>query len=565
MRIKMEGEAQMNKDIYAFAKYYFNIYRNPKATNFQVEEGFADKCFSLGFQMDSGNSFCEKYPHAFNDAEELDKIIEKIDDPQFLGTAIFSQWRYITHWSYCSHPLDPEYRPWFICAFGRLMAITAEDNAPPFVFFGNVKKVKILSNDICFGYCPKEDDEIEQHLTITEDGRVWLTRYAIKENLNFADYKKTEQKQFRIEPEKAKFLLSKFTKYFRDEYEISFATDVGSFEMWIDDDEGKKAYFIGPLISEFSVDGYDLSQLVRDTLNDQSLLVFDGNNYEKIKRITIDYRFTSVIIPADDSIDIKWEYKDHLVIDRQIETIEDTLQLAEQCDVTRKYHVADGVSSFLDDFDIETLFTEFYEPEVDVLPSPEGTAEYEVKVEFYRQEPRIISGKYDKQGLPKDWPEFIESLYDFISFYGLGEMFDKKQYEKTYRKKNDYIFLSVKFGDYGKPYYYLTDDDSIQIGEQVVVPVGDEGAERIVSVSKKQYFQADNVPMSLEKVKSIIGRFTRSEEGMLYCPMCKCEISENDCYDLLYDPLINSIDGIITEDEVEQRHDICERCKYHDE
>jgi len=565
MRIKMEGEAQMNKDIYAFAKYYFNIYRNPKATNFQVEEGFADKCFSLGFQMDSGNSFCEKYPHAFNDAEELDKIIEEIDDPQFLGTAIFSQWRYITHWSYCSHPLDPEYRPWFICAFGRLMAITAEDNAPPFVFFGNVKKVKIHSNNVCFGYCPKMGDEVEQHLTITEDGRIWLTRYAINEDLNFADYEKTEQKQFKIEPDKAQMLLSKFTKYFRDEYEINFATDVGSFEMWIDDDEGKKAYFVGPLISEFVVDGFDLSQLVRDTLNDQTLFVFDDNNYEKIKCITIDYRFTSVIIPADESVDITWEYKDHLVIDRQTETIEDTLQLAEQCDVARKYHVADGISSFLDDLDIETLFTEFNEPEADVLPSPEGTAEYEVKVEFYRQEPRIISGKYDKQGLPKDWPEFIESLYDFISFYGFGEMFDKKQYEKTYRKKNDYIFLSVIFGDYGKPYYYLTDDDSIQIGEQVVVPVGDEGAERIVRVSKKQYFQADNVPMSLEKVKSIIGRFTRPEEGMLYCPMCKCEISEDDCYDLLYDPLINSIDGIITEDEVEQRQDICERCKYHDE
>ena len=555
----------MNKDIYAFAKYYFNIYRNPKATNFQVEEGFADKCFSLGFQMDSGNSFCEKYPHAFNDAEELDKIIEEIDDPQFLGTVIFSQWRYITHWSYCSHPLDPEYRPWFICAFGRLMAITAEDYAPPFVFFGNAKKIKIHSNNVCFGYCPKKGDEVEQHLTITEDGRVWLTRYAINEDLNFADYEKTEQKQFKIEPDKAKMLLSKFTKYFRDEYEINFATDVGSFEMWIDDDEGKKAYFVGPLISEFVVDGFDLSQLVRDTLNDQTLFVFDDNNYEKIKRITIDYRFTSVIIPADESADITWEYKDHLVIDHQTETIEDTLQLAEQCDVTRKYHVADGISSFLDDLDIETLFTEFNEPEADVLPSPEGTAEYEVKVEFYRQEPRIISGKYNKQGLPKDWPEFIESLYDFISFYGFGEMFDKKQYEKTYRKKNDYIFLSVKFGDYGKPYYYLTDDDSIQIGEQVVVPVGDEGAERIVRVSKKQYFQADNVPMSLEKVKSIIGRFTRPEEGMLYCPMCKCEISEDDCYDLLYDPLINSIDGIITEDEVEQRQDICERCKYHDE
>lgn len=560
----------MNKDIYAFAKYYFNIYRNPKATNFQVEEGFAEKCFSLGFEMDSGNSFIEKYPKAFENVEELDKIIDSVDDAHFLGTAIFSMWRYITHWSYSGHPLDKEYRPWFISAFGRLMTITAEDKTPPFVFFGNVKKIKIHSNNICYGYCPKTGDEVEQHLTITEDGRVWITRYVIAEDLNFADYKKIEQKQFKIEPEKAKFLLSKFTKYFRDEYELSFATDVGMFEMWIDDDEGKKAYFVGPLISEFEVDGYDLSQLVRDTLDDQSLFVFDDNAYEKIKRITIDYKFTSVIIPADNSDDITWEYSDHLVIDRETETIEDVLKLAEQCDVTRKYHVAEGVTSFLDDLDIEGLFTEFNEPEEDVLPSPEGTAVYEVKVEFHRQEPRIISGTYDKQGLPKDWPEFIEDLYRFISFYGFGEMFDEKQYTKTYRKKNDYIFLSVKFGDYGKPYYYLTNDDTIQVGDQVEVPVGTDGTERIVTVSKKEYFSEDKLPMPIEKVKSILGRFIppkENEDGekFVYCPMCEKAISSDICYDILYDPLIDEIPGIITEEELEAKREICERCKYHDE
>lgn len=555
----------MNKAIYAFAKYYFNIYRNPKATNFQVEEGFAEKCFSLGFEMDSGNSFIEKYPKAFENVEELDKIIDSVDDAHFLGTAIFSMWRYITHWSYSGHPLDKEYRPWFISAFGRLMTITAEDKTPPFVFFGNVKKIKIHSNNICYGYCPKTGDEVEQHLTITEDGRVWITRYVIAEDLNFADYKKIEQKQFKIEPEKAKFLLSKFTKYFRDEYELSFATDVGMFEMWIDDDEGKKAYFVGPLISEFEVDGYDLSQLVRDTLDDQSLFVFDDNAYEKIKRITIDYKFTSVIIPADNSNDITWEYSDHLVIDRETETIEDVLKLAEQCDVTRKYHVAEGVTSFLDNLDIEGLFTEFNEPDEDMLPSPEGTAVYEVKVEFHRQEPRIISGTYDKQGLPKDWPEFIEDLYRFISFYGFGEMFDEKQYSKTYRKKNDYIFLSVKFGGYGKPYYYITDDDTIQVGDQVVVPVGDEGAERIVRVYKKSYYSPENVPMPIEKVKFILEKFVMPEDKVLYCPMCECEISDDDCYDLQYDPSVNSIEGIITAEEVEQKREICERCKYRDE
>lgn len=560
----------MKEKIYEFANHYFNIFRDPKATNRQVEEDFADKCFALGFEMDCGNSFCEKYPKAFNDVAELDKIIEEIDDPQFLGTAIFSQWRYITHWSYCSHPLDEQYRPWFITAFGRLVAITSEVGAPPYVFYGNVRKIKINSNCIGYGFLPKEGIEVEQHLTITDEGRVWLSRYAIAEDLNFVKLKKIEQKQFRIDAEKAKFLLDKYTKYFRDEYEISFATDVGSFEMLITDDEGKTAVFIGPLICEFEVDGYDLSQLTRDTLDDQTLFMFDCNTYERIKRITIDYRFTSVIIPVDCDKEITWEYKDHLVIDRETQTIEDVLKLAEQCDVTRKYHVEEGVSSFLDDLDMYSLFTEFHEPDDDVIESNEGTAEYKVKVEFYRQEPRIISGKYDKNGLPVDWPDFIEALYDFVSFYGFGEMFDKKQYSRTYRRKNDYIFLSVQFGEYGKSYYYLTDDDTIQIGDQVVVPVGSNGTERIVEVVKKEYYAADAVPMPIEKVKSVVSKFIKPEknddgEMMIYCPMCDCEISSDTCYDLLYDPLTHDVPGIITEEEIKAKSDICKRCKYNDE
>lgn len=560
----------MNAKIHEFANFYFDIFRDPKSTNFQVEEGFAEKCFALGFEMDSGNSFCEKYPKAFNDYSELDKIIEEIDDPQFLGTAIFSQWRYITHWSYCSHPLDEQYRPWFIIAFGRLVAITSEDNSPPYVFQGNAKRIKINSNILGYGMLPKEGMEVEQHLTITDDGRVWLTRYVVAEDFNFAKLRKTEQKRFRIDKEKAKALLDKYTKYFKDEYEVTFVTDVGSFEMQLTDDEGRTAVFFGPLVSEFEVDGYDLSQLTRDTVEDQSLFVFDGDSYEKIKRITIDYRFTSVIIPADGEKDITWEYKDHLVIDREDETIEDILQLASQCDVTRKYHVADGVRSFLDDLDLQTLFTEFNDPEEDIVESNDGTAEYEVKVEFYRQEPRIISGKYDKQGLPKDWPEFIEKLYDFMSFYGFGEMFDEKQYGRTYRKKNDYIFLSVRFGEYGKTYYYLTEDDTIQVGDQVVVPVGNEGKERIVEVAKKEYYSSDRVPMPIEKVKNIIGKFIRPKENdkgemMIYCPMCECEISADTCYDILYDPLVKEVPGVITEEKMKERYEFCSFCKYNDE
>ena len=151
-------------------------------------------------------------------------------------------------------------------------------NKPPYVFFGNIRKIKIHSNNICFGDCPVEGREVEQHLTLTRDGRVWLTRYAFAEDLNFVNYKKTEQVQFKIDAEKVAFVLDMFTKYFRNEYEMFFATDVGTYEMWIDDDEGERAYFTGPLVSEYKVDGYDLSQLIRDTLNDQTLFVFDNNS-----------------------------------------------------------------------------------------------------------------------------------------------------------------------------------------------------------------------------------------------------------------------------------------------
>lgn len=559
----------MKEKIHEFAKFYFDIFRDPKATNFQVEEGFAEKCFALGFEMDSGNSFCEKYPKAFNDYSELDKIIEEIDDPQFLGTAIFSQWRYITHWSYCSHPLDEQYRPWFITAFGRLVTITSEDNSPPYVFYGNVKRVKIHSNNMGYGFLPREGTEVEQHLTITDDGRVWLTRYAISEDLNFAKLTKTEQRQFKISADKAKFLLDKYTKYFRDEYEISFATDVGSFEMQITDDEGKTAYFIGPLICEFEVDGYDLSQLTRDTIEDQTLFVFDNNEFERIERITIEHEHKKRIVAADGQI-VTWNPTNHIVIDRKTDTIEYTYKIGTECDVTRKYHVAQGVSNFLDELKYQNLFVEFEEKESDAIIPEDDEATYTATVDFLRGPSRIAAGRYDKQGLPIDWPEFIEDLYDFMSFYGFGEMFDEKQYGRTYRKMNDYIFLSVRFGEYGKTYYYLTEDDTIQVGDQVVVPVGSEGKERIVEVAKKEYYSSDRVPMPIEKVKIIIGKFIRPEENdkgemMIYCPMCECEISADTCYDILYDPLVKEVPGIITEEKMKERYEFCSFCKYNDE
>ncbi len=40
-----------------------------------------------------------------------------------------------------------------------------------------IQKIRIISNNICYGPEPTQKDEVEQHLTISANGRVVLSRY----------------------------------------------------------------------------------------------------------------------------------------------------------------------------------------------------------------------------------------------------------------------------------------------------------------------------------------------------------------------------------------------------
>jgi hypothetical protein len=41
-----------NKEIHEFAVRWFEMYRSLDTAEHEVEEGFADECFALGFEMD---------------------------------------------------------------------------------------------------------------------------------------------------------------------------------------------------------------------------------------------------------------------------------------------------------------------------------------------------------------------------------------------------------------------------------------------------------------------------------------------------------------------------------
>lgn len=112
------------KKIHEFATKYHALYLDTHTTDREVEEYFSEQCVAFGFEMDCGEGFIRKYSEtAFYQYKEFEKIAASINGVMLLGTAIFSRWRYVTHWS-CSSLLDPDNRRWFVRAFQRLAQLT---------------------------------------------------------------------------------------------------------------------------------------------------------------------------------------------------------------------------------------------------------------------------------------------------------------------------------------------------------------------------------------------------------------------------------------------------------
>ena len=119
------------ESIHSFAQKYLNLYSNPLTKENDVIEGFAEYCKDLDFEMDCGKRFSSAYSSdAMNHYDALLATIDSIDNAAIMASGIFSQWRYVTHWSGGAHLLDEEYRQWFIIAFRRLAELTDSKEAP---------------------------------------------------------------------------------------------------------------------------------------------------------------------------------------------------------------------------------------------------------------------------------------------------------------------------------------------------------------------------------------------------------------------------------------------------
>lgn len=117
------------KQIYEFAIKWYEKFRDSNIDYLElVDHQMADDCSDLGFEMDGGHAFFEKYGQAANDYEVLENIINDVIDIQLLGSAVYSRWRYFNHRAYTgAEILKPQNRNWFIIALAHLEKLSNPD------------------------------------------------------------------------------------------------------------------------------------------------------------------------------------------------------------------------------------------------------------------------------------------------------------------------------------------------------------------------------------------------------------------------------------------------------
>ena len=136
-----------------------------------------------------------------------------------------------------------------------------------------LKKFRLISNNVCYGPCPDADEEVEQHLTILSDGRVWFSRYNY--GLGDGKYELSEKNQLNIGKDIAVDILAFTKKYFDEKGIVMKCTDVGIWELFLTDENDASYTINGSVIPDEYTS--EISNYIREKLPFDNMFLFDGN------------------------------------------------------------------------------------------------------------------------------------------------------------------------------------------------------------------------------------------------------------------------------------------------
>ena len=142
------------------------------------------------------------------------------------------------------------------------------------VFHGTLQKIRLISNTLSFGPMPEPKEEIEQHLTILANGKIWLSRYCYGNPDE--GHKLIEKVCFKVPEESVNNMFTAISNYFGNEHDECFVTDIGMWNLELTNTEGNTYKETGSMLDVKSMKYGSLSALIRKNLNSHDLFVFGG-------------------------------------------------------------------------------------------------------------------------------------------------------------------------------------------------------------------------------------------------------------------------------------------------
>lgn len=199
-----------------------------------------------------------------------------------------------------------------------------------------------------------------------------------------------------------------------------------------------------------------------------------------------------------------WNHREEIVIDRKTEMIRLSSYLEAGSRVTREFHVEEIIGEMLDKLTALDYAGRFEISEGGKHPKKGEKREYKITIEYEDGDRKVLTGIFDRLGLPKIWDGISEYIREFVRYYEDMEMFSPAVYEVGRKREGEYIYCSVSFTELGNTYYYVTDDESLEIGDFVVVPAGRENKEQTAQIQDIEYFHKEEVPFPLDRTKRIL-------------------------------------------------------------
>lgn len=439
-----------------------------------IDEMIAD-CEAIGLEYDSSIDYQAIFFSLFN-----------ITDPIVIAKAV-----YMKLLAYRDGEQEEKIISWLKKVLCELVLLSDPKLS---VFESKIKKIKIYSHVGFYDYCSSSHDIESQSVTLLDTGKAYVYQRGVP-LVGPPIYK--SMKVCKLDSGAFDSISIALKKHLERAY-LQNANDGGFFDLEIENIDGIKTVWSGVMCSEHC----GISAIIKEALGLRYLMLLDGcANWDVVDGAKLEYWYTDK------------EYKESFSIDRN----KKELRITRNIDSKRIEDIS--ISDSVDVGNALDFLSTIPDPP-GLIPEPltivnskciSSTWTRHYKIDLLKQDGRTeaVEGYFEKNDIFNEWKTFVEKVTKLFPVLKSFEIFNSSIINSESCNDGQVLLCKVAFPESSKLYSYLTDDEMLLHGDQVIVPVGNEGTTAVATIVDKQILDRKDVPYPVDKIKKIIGLFKR--------------------------------------------------------